>query len=367
MSDEKKDQQTDGAKDHGVLYIGVDLGTSRTAVMASNGVRASVESIVGYPRDHVARKLLKKDVLFGSEALEKRLSLRMFRPLERGVIKGSENGTFESTEGQENLKAARALIHHAIRLAKPRADELVYGVIGAPAQASIKNQKALVEAARENMDAVIICSQPFSVAYGMDWLEDVLVIDIGAGTVDLCRMKGTMPEESDQITLPTAGDFIDEELQTALEQTFQGVAVTRYMVKHIKEKYAFVGEANDAIEIDLPVDGKPTRFDITNVMRASCRKIIPPMVDAIHSLVKSFDPEFQERLRNRVLLAGGGSQIQGLDRALENAMRDRLGGGRVIRTEEPLFGGASGALQIAHDMPREYWEDLSKKTEPAAN
>ena len=56
------------------------------------------------------------------------------------------------------------------------------------------------------------------------------------------------------------------------------------------------------------------------------------MVEAIHQLVRSFDPEFQERLRNRVLLAGGGSQIQGLPRALEEAMSERLGGGRVIRT-----------------------------------
>jgi rod shape-determining protein MreB len=30
-------------------------------------------------------------------------------------------------------------------------------------------------------------------------LDDVLVIDIGAGTADLCRMHGTMPEGSDQI------------------------------------------------------------------------------------------------------------------------------------------------------------------------
>ena len=41
----------------------------------------------------------------------------------------------------------------------------------------------------------------FVVAYGLDYLDDVLVIDIGAGTVDLCRMHGTMPGEADQLTL----------------------------------------------------------------------------------------------------------------------------------------------------------------------
>ena len=74
-------------------------------------------------------------------------------------------------------------------------------------------------------------------------------------------------------------------------------------------------------------------------------------------MVATFDPEFQAHLRNNVLLGGGGSQIRGLDRILERAL-DKLGGGRVVKVEEPLYAGANGALQIAHDMPEEYWENL---------
>ena len=58
------------------------------------------------------------------------------------------------------------------------------------------------------------------------------------------------------------------------------------------------------------------------------------------------------------LLAGGGSQIKGLDRAITAKMQEMLGGGNVIRIEEPIYGGANGALKIAHDMPEEYWEQL---------
>jgi rod shape-determining protein MreB len=39
-------------------------------------------------------------------------------------------------------------------------------------------------------------------------------------------------------------------------------------------------------------------------------------------------------------------------------MVERLGSGRVVRTEEPMYGGANGALKIANDMPDEYWEQL---------
>ena len=42
-------------------------------------------------------------------------------------------------------------------------------------------------------------------------------------------------------------------------------------------------------------------------------------------------------------------------------MHERLGGGKVMRIEEPVYGGANGALKIAHDMPAEYWEKLSRR------
>lgn len=350
-------QAGDGAKkDHGVLYIGMDLGTSRTSVSASNGVRETVYSIVGYPKDVVAKKLLKKDVLFGKEALEKRLSLKMYKPLEKGVIKYT--GEAMDPEAKANLQAAKDLIGEAIRLAKPRKDELVYCVIGAPAEASMKNREAIIEAARAHVDSVMLCSEPFSVAYGLDWLEDVLVIDIGAGTTDLCRMHGTMPEEADQVMFDIAGDAVDAELARRITETCHGAQFTIQMVKEIKERHGFVGDPAERCMVDLPVDGKPTTFDLTDQIRAACAILIDPIVKGLHKLVSTFDPEFQNKLKNRVLLAGGGSMVKGLDSAIEKAMRERLGGGKVLRIEEPIYGGANGALKIAHDMPAEFWEQL---------
>ncbi len=343
-------------KDHGVLYVGIDLGTSRTTVCASNGVRAMVSSYVGYPKDVVSRKALQKDVLFGQEALENRLSLWLYRPLEKGELKGAAQG--DSKEGEENLRAAKDLISHAVDLAQPRADELVYAVIGVPAQASIHNKNAIIEAAKEKVDSVMLCSEPFAVAYSIDRLLDVLVIDIGAGTVDLCRMHGTMPEDSDQITLHTAGDWLDNEIYREFKEAFPQADFNVNMVKLIKEKYAFVGDATDPVIVEFPVQGKPTEFDVTEPLKNCCKRIVPPMVDALHRLIASFDPEFQDRLRNNVLLAGGGSQIKALDVEIESQMKQKLGGGKVERIEDPLYAGANGALKIAHDMPAEYWEEL---------
>ncbi len=353
MSDEEPEDNTPN-KDHGVLYLGIDLGTSRTSVSSSNGVRETIESFVGYPKDPIARKLLKKDVLFGTEAREKRLSLNLYRPLEHGVLKFNAEGE----EVPEELRAAQDLVKEIVRQAKPRKDELVYAVIGVPAQAGINNKDAILQAARESVDSVMLCSEPFSVAYGLEMLEDVLVIDIGAGTVDLCRMHGTMPEDADQITLTTAGDFVDKELGDEITKAYPDAQHTKQMVKAIKENHATVEERIPDIVVTLPVGGKPTELDITVPMQNACRRIVPPIVEGLAKLISTFDPEFQDKLKNRVLLAGGGCQIRGLDIAIQNYMIEHLGAGKVIRTEEPIYGGSNGALKIAHDMPEEYWEKL---------
>ena len=346
------------AKDAGVLYVGIDMGTSRTSVAASNGLRETVWSFVGYAKDHIARKVLGTDKLYGKHAVEKRLSLDLIRPFAEGMIK-YDNADADDAKVEKHLKGARDLVQHALSLCQPRKDELIYGVIGAPAQASIKNQQLIVEAAKESLDAVMICSEPFAVAYGLDLLEDTLVVDIGAGTVDLCRLHGTMPAPEDQITLSSAGDWLDKQLYSLLQKQMPDADFTIHYIKELKEKYSYVSGEGTAIEAEFLVDGKPTKFDITEPFRQGCRSMVPPIVDALHQLVKTFDPDFQRRLRDNVLLSGGGSQISGLDLVLEEAMKERLGSGRVTRVEEAQFAGANGALKMAHDTPEEFWKRLA--------
>lgn len=351
-------KEMESHRDRGVLFVGIDLGTSRTSVAASNGVRASVSSFVGYPKDLVARKALRKDVLFGDEALSNRLSVDLYRPLERGVIKFSDDEDAVSPlEVERNMQAAKDLVKHAIAMAGPKDDELIYGVIGCPAQASIRNKQSIIEAAREVLDSVVICSEPFAVAYGINVLSDALVIDIGAGTTDLCRLKGSMPDETDQLTNTFAGDFVDHKLFHLLTERCPGAQFTIHQVKKLKEKHAFIYDHYRPIEVQFPVGGKPRRFDITNEIREACRAIVNPMVQGLEQLVASFDPEFQPRIRNNIILGGGGSQIKGLDSALEEALEE-YGGGSVHQVEEPVYAGANGALAIAIDMPEETWEEL---------
>ena len=96
------------------LSVGIDLGTSQSAIATSAGARHVVESYVGWPVDMVARKVVKKPVLIGTEALENRSLLDLHRPLEQGLIK----------EGSEkDIAAVKEILGHLIGLAREGQDE----------------------------------------------------------------------------------------------------------------------------------------------------------------------------------------------------------------------------------------------------
>lgn len=349
------DQGDDSGRDVAAMVMGIDLGTSRSSIAAMNGVRKTVESYVGFAKDAVSRKHLGADILYGRDALENQLSVNLFRPLEKGVIKGTLDNDTEELD--KNLEAAKLLIHRLVELVKPGRDEKLYGVIGVPAQASDKNKQGILDSARGVFDAVMIVSEPFTVAYGMERLSDVLVVDIGAGTTDLSRMHGTVPAPEDELSFQIAGDAIDRELHKILTQSHPEASITVNMCRRFKENYGYVSDTKDRIVVQLPVKGKPTDFDITDDMRKACDIIVEPILDGIHKLVATFNPEFQEKIRNNIILGGGGSLLRGLNKRIEDGL-ERVGGGKVTVVDEPIYAGANGALQLALDMPAEYWQQL---------
>ena len=51
-----------------VLYIGIDLGTFRSVMVSSDSHEVEELTVIGTPKDPIARNFLKRDVLFGHEA-----------------------------------------------------------------------------------------------------------------------------------------------------------------------------------------------------------------------------------------------------------------------------------------------------------
>jgi len=340
-------------EDNETLCVGIDLGTSRSAISASNGERHVVESYVGWPVDIVARKLVKQPVLVGREALDNRSMLDLRRPLERGVIR----------EGSEkDAEAVRELLRHLMSLVglkqKSKSRPKVRAVVGVPAEAFRVSKQHLRTAMEGLADGVMLVSEPFAVAYGQEALLHAMIIDIGAGTTDLCIMQGRYPAEEDQRTLPNAGDSIDEQLAKVIQELHPEVQFSIHMIREWKEKWGFVGEPKERVVVTAPMKGKTTELDITDALRAACESIVSPISETMIDLLARVEPEYQDKVRNNVILAGGSSAISGLSEALEHALAE-LGGGRTSIVKEPVFAGSDGGLAIARDATGSDWDRLS--------
>jgi rod shape-determining protein MreB len=337
-----------------LLHVGIDLGTSRSAISASNGERFVVESFVGWPADMVARKVLKRNVLIGHEAVANRTMLDLHRPLERGLLK----------EGSEkDVEAVRELLKHLLGLVGVASNgkldpSRVRAVVGVPAAALRTNKQYLRNAMKGIVDSLLIVSEPFAVAYGLDALLHTLIVDIGAGTTDFCVMKGRYPTEEDQRTLMTAGDSIDQQLLKLISERYPQANVTVFMVREWKEKHSFVGDVPDHVVVTAPVKGVPTELDITAEMKAACETLLPPTIETMLDLLSRVEPEFQERVRNNIILSGGGGLIRNLAAGLEEALK-QVGGGKVKYMQDPVFIGSDGGLALALDAPDGDWEKLS--------
>ncbi|MBF0246962.1 MAG: rod shape-determining protein [Alphaproteobacteria bacterium] len=333
------------------LILGVDLGTSRTAVMSSRGAKQLFRTVVGYPKDIIGLKLLGHPYVVGEDALEKRSFLDVKHPLEDGVLR-------EFTE--RDIEIARHLMAHLVKVSKAREEDELCAIIGVPARASAANKGALLNLAKEVMSTALVVSEPFMVAYGLGKLLNTIIIDIGAGTTDLCGLRGAVPDNEDQITLTKAGNYVDERLRALIEEAHPGVQINKYVACDIKEQHAFVGEAKSPVEVELRRDGRPATVDVTAQVRTACESLVPDILESIEYLVRRFQPEDQPTVLKNIVLAGGGSRIKGLDTFLTDKL-SVFGPVKVSCAPDPTFDGCNGALKLAQELPPQYWSELGDK------
>ena len=329
------------------LYLGIDLGTFQSTIAASNGQGETVETIVGKPKDPIARNFLKRDTLFGAHALKNKLACNLYRPLAAGVAQDDEN----------NLAAAKAFVTHLVESVDPEEFDEVYGVICSPSHISFVDKSNLVSILRGQVNAIMVVSEPFAVAFGLEEIGGSIVVDVGAGTVDVARVYGTFPNEDDETSLETAGDWIDEELKTMIEKKYTGAQLTKDMVRLWKETGSYIGDDREMI-VELSVDGKKQVVDVGDLVGIACTNLVPHVVNAIKGIIAGADPEYQPIMRNNIILSGGGSLIEGLADAVAEGLAD-IGDVSVWCAEDPITKVATGALALAEAMPDDQYTSIN--------
>ncbi|MBF0281874.1 MAG: rod shape-determining protein [Zetaproteobacteria bacterium] len=333
------------------LLLGIDLGTSRTAVVSSAGDKFMIDSVVGYPRDLVGLKLLGSLYAVGQDAMKNHSFLDLVYPLEDGVLR-----VVSSDDAHPD--AASHLFSYIVERINSDGYDEVCAVIGAPARASEEDKARIQALGNEHFDLAVIVSEPFMVAYGQDILVNAIVVDIGAGTIDLCALRGAKPAAHEQVTLVGAGDHIDHKLVDLIQEKFPGVQVNKFIARGIKEQHGFVGEANGAlVKVSLRINGIPEMLDITEVVREACESIIPGIIESVELLMNQFPPEDQSDVLANIVVAGGGSKIQGLDLTIAEGLKS-YGDVRVTCVGDPAFSGCEGALQLGQLLPTKLWNQL---------
>src|SRR5882672_3528257 len=255
-----------------IILVGFDLGTNKSCVLAGAAGTADiavskvVPSVIGYVKDGIVDGIIagNRSVLFGDDALTNALHVRLVAPLAQGVI--------------ADPASARDFLQHIRTLADPAGNAEIRAVVGVPANAGEQARDDIRRCAYGVFDRVLLIPEPFLAALGyrddarvgqsgyIDPVVNSLFIDIGGGTSDLCLVQGYFPTREDQISIPFAGDAIDELMHAELDRTYPNNGLSRMKVREIKEAHGYVGASRKPLEVKVIMVGKARTLELGDVI-----------------------------------------------------------------------------------------------------
>lgn len=225
----------------------------------------------------------------------------------------------------------------------------------------LQNMARCVE--RSHLDIVSLCSSAY--ASGLSCLvEDEMdlgctVIDMGAGVTSFAVFQGGVIVYADSV--PVGGWHVTNDIS-------KGLTCSHADAERIKTLYgSAIVTANDDHElIDVPQLGEADLHAPNHIPRSLLIGIIQPRLEEILELVNA---KLKDNLKSnvvgrRVVLTGGGSQLQTIRELTQTVMDKQARLGRPIRmsglpdaVSGPAFSTAAGLLtyhaQHGHEIPAE--------------
>ncbi|WP_105616965.1 rod shape-determining protein MreB [Vallitalea okinawensis] len=292
--------------------IGIDLGTANVLVyIKGKGIVLQEPSVVAIDKN-------SDQILAVGEEARRMLgrtpgNIVAIRPLRQGVI-----SDYEITE-----KMLKYFINKAVgkRLIKPRIAVCVpSGVTGV--------EKRAVEDATHQAGArhVDIIEEPIAAAIGagidISKACGSMVVDIGGGTSDIAviSLGGTVVSAS----IKSAGDNFDEAIVRYIRKK-HNLLIGERTAEDIKIKIgvAIVEDESDMKTMDIRgrnlVTGLPVTINISSKeIEEALREPVTNISEAVHNVLERTPPELASDISDRgIVMTGGGSLLQGLDRLLQ--------------------------------------------------
>jgi rod shape-determining protein MreB and related proteins len=351
-----------------VLHLGFDWGTNKSCLKASFAGNQDlffeeiIPTVVGYAKEGIIDALLPDNatVLFGNEAIQHRLHLKLVQPMRDGVV--------------EDLAAARDFAQHLrSRIDVPPGTEL-RAVIGVPANADATARENLRNCVHGLLDRVILIPEPFLAALGyrdesclndesyVDPIRNSLFVDIGGGTADVCLVQGYYPTAQDQVSVAFAGDKVDELFRDAILKTYPGCEISAISIRKLKEQHAFVGKASAAVIASVMLGGKAHKLDVTEQINTACTELLKRIFEAVKSLIVRAPGDSVAELLQNIVLTGGGSRIKGIDAELQRLLSEEGFENPRVKLVGERYKDfvAKGALKAARQARENQWQQVIK-------
>ncbi len=299
--------------------LGIDLGTANTLVyIKGKGISIREPSVV-------ARNKKTKEILAIGSSAKKMLgraptTIEVIRPLKDGVI--------------ADFDAATSILTHYIKKVHETGGNMPkiprpHVIVGIPSGVTDVERRAVADACLDaGCRRVDLVEEPMAAAIGADLIVDSpegnFIVDIGGGTSEIAviSLGGTVIGKS----LRVAGDEMDEaiinyvKLKYSLllgQPTAEMVKISIGSATDFEKPKSQVVRGRD-LENGLPRSVKLTDGEI----REALGPIIHEIITGISDVLEETPPELISDIMERgIFLAGGGSLIHGISKAISDATK----------------------------------------------
>ncbi|MFZ5425297.1 MAG: rod shape-determining protein [Patescibacteria group bacterium] len=301
--------------------IGIDLGTANTLVyVKGKGILIREPTVV------TIHKKTKEVLAVGAEA--KRMlgktpsTITAIRPLRDGVI-----SDFYVTE-KMLAYFIRAVHDTPSRFPKVPRPKIVLGV---PSGVTSVERKAVIDAARNaGARQAFLLEEPMAAAIGaglpIHEPKGTLIVDMGAGTTEIAviSLGGLVLNRS----LPVAGDELDQAIVDYAKQKYNMLLGDR-TAEELKLRIGTAIEQRNDPDLKAMMSGRnlksglPKSVEITgSELREALKIPVNTIIGAIKDVIEDSPAELvPDILRHGVYLAGGTSQLPGLDKLMSTELK----------------------------------------------
>lgn len=322
------------------LDIGIDLGTANTLVnVRGRGI------VINEPSWVAIEKKSRRPLAIGSEARQMvgrtPANIIAIRPLRDGVI-----SEFEITQAMLEYFIGKAHEQSLVPLPRPRV------VVGIPSGVTEVEKRAVYDATmsagareafliEEPMAAAIGAGLPITESHGS------MVVDIGGGTTEVAvfSLGGIVVSRSIRV----AGDEMDEDIIQYM-RTKYNLLVGERMAERAKMEagsaYPLPEERTITMRGRNLITGLPEAVEISSIeLREALSGSVQVILDTIKDCLDETPPELiADLMESGICMAGGGSQLSGLNERLADDVNMR-----VWLAEDPMTCVARGAGRVLED------------------